>query len=78
VERRRLIGIAIMTAGAGKSGAVTPLWSLDGLLPDSEANPERDCIIQPRVARNELPWVSMAKLKPTLKGLNQGSAERYF
>jgi hypothetical protein len=42
---------------------------LDVLLPDSEANPERDWIIQPRVARNELPWVSMAKLKPTLKGI---------
>ena len=30
----------------------------------------RDCIIQPRVATNELPWVISRETSPTLKGLN--------
>src|SRR5947208_16416881 len=29
----------------------------------------RDCISQPRVARNELPWVRRITIQPTLKGL---------
>ena len=33
------------------------------------ANPERIGIIQPRVARNELPWVGIIGI-PTLKELN--------
>ena len=33
-------------------------------------NPERIAITQPRVARNELPWVGPTKLPSTLKGLN--------
>ena len=36
----------------------------------SSANPERIEIIQPRVARYELPWVGFTRL-PTLKELNQ-------
>ena len=35
-----------------------------------EMNPERIQIIQPRVARRELPWVDIASQLSTLKGLN--------
>src|SRR6266511_3202663 len=30
----------------------------------------RDCILQPRVARHELPWVTNPETGPTLKGLH--------
>ncbi len=32
---------------------------------------QRDCVLQPRVASNELPWVIKPKVSPTLKGLRQ-------
>ncbi len=32
---------------------------------------QRDEINQPRVARNELPWVNQPQIRPTLKGLHQ-------
>ena len=32
---------------------------------------QRRSIIQPRVARNELPWVIRHPFAPTLKGLNR-------
>ena len=33
-------------------------------------------IIQPRVARNELPWVTESQIPPTLKGLHQSHTYR--
>jgi len=36
-------------------------------------NPERIAIIQPRVARHELPWVAVDDMESTLQGLNQGT-----
>jgi hypothetical protein len=39
-------------------------------------NPEGIAIIQPKVARNELPWVSIPKKSKTLKGLHQSQTYR--
>src|SRR6266567_8942975 len=43
---------------------------------------QRDCVLQPRVARDELPWGKSARECPTLKGLWRApplypSAERW-
>jgi hypothetical protein len=45
-----------------------------GLWPSS--NPERIAIIQPKVARNELPWVIVEAHSPTLKELHQSQTYR--
>src|ERR1035437_8032087 len=39
-------------------------------------NPKGIAIIQPKVARNELPWVSIRKKSTTLKGLYQSQTYR--
>src|ERR1051326_2410179 len=40
--------------------------------PISHNQSQRDCVLQPRVARNELPWVKVRQKVTTLKGLRQG------
>jgi hypothetical protein len=52
------------TAGIGSSGS----GSHCGLA--GRGNPDWIAITQPRVARNELPWVVVTKVPSTLKGLN--------
>jgi hypothetical protein len=39
--------------------------------PSPQSASQRDWIIQPRVARHELPWVTVPKEPPTLKGLDR-------
>ena len=51
--------------------SLMPLFSLVSVL-----SSQRDKINQPRVARNELPWVNDSEVPPTLKGLNQSHTYR--
>src|SRR5208282_2220351 len=42
---------------------------IDGVKFGHPGQSRRDCILQPRVARHELPWVQSSKAPSTLKGL---------
>ena len=46
---------------------------MERLIIGARLQSQRDCVLQPRVARNELPWEITPKNYPTLKGLWQRS-----
>ena len=50
-------------------------WSLE-IFRQAWRQSRRDCINQPRVARNELPWEEVTGLRTTLKGLNRRTGLR--
>jgi hypothetical protein len=56
--------------------AVLDPWTNRGGRGQPFVNPNGIQILQPRVARNELPWVTKTQVPSTLKGLDQSHTYR--
>jgi len=56
------VGATVATAYSGGAACVLPLLAMPN-------ESQRDSVLQPRVARNELPWVDVTKMTPTPTGL---------